>query len=580
MNSTFSPKPENYSTAHDYIDALIKYAERSLELCLCSTGLSSLTVPGPVHKKLSSTLQVVDLSKNNIQEVPYLIRDCISLNRLYLPFNKLQHSPPGHFSHLASSMTVLDLSDNLLVGTLFDGDQPSFPILDVTPTIPYKNENVNPNSTGISTEMSAEVSMNNQKPSNFIKFPQLRKLNVSNNKLTSLSPSPATLKVQFPQLLQLNASKNELSTLSEALPLTIVHADFSSNKLVSIDNVNWADLYRLNNLNLAANDIKYLPKSLYFIRQSLKLLKLDWNCIEIQNRGRGLRHILNKDQIFWDEEKRSQEIQDLEKNTQNLPQNSPQNLPQNSPETEPNHEKQSSTVSTASETRSIEVNNASTMTDNSKMPQITKNCPKSQNSTTSDPASDLNSELKSDPNSSNQHKTPGNKNPGNYRDFDRNPNTMVVRKTGSNPEIRVRDTKITQNNSPNRRRREAVDNYKKIANSTGMSSIKEDENKKFESRVRQKSKDKIVVSSNGLKTGISKKVCSGQSSSNSSKITEGASVAGKTVAAKQKQIEELRDFMNSYTVIAPDPELIKLDGDLALFLSDGVYKMFLKWLMK
>ena len=435
--------------------------------------------------------------------------------------------------------------------------------------------------------MSKEISIDSQKPSNFIKFPQLRKLNVSNNKLTSLSPSPATLKVQFPQLLQLNASKNELATLSDALPLTIVHADFSSNKLGSIDNVNWADLYRLNNLNLAANDIKYLPKSLYFIRQSLKLLKLDWNCIEIQNRGRGLRHILNKDQIFWDEEKRSQEIQDLEKTTQNLPQHSPQNLPQillqNSPETEPNHEKQSSTVSTASETRSIEVTNASTMTDNSKIPQITKNSPKSQNSTTSDQASDLNSDLKtdlkSDPNSSNQHKTPGSKNPGNYRDFDRNPNTMVVRKTGSNPEIRVRDTKITQNNSPNRRRREAVDNYKKIANSTGMSSIKEDENKKFESRVRQKSKDKIVVSSNGLKTGISKKVCSSQNSSNSSKITEGASMAGKTVAAKQKQIEELRDFMNSYTVIAPDPELIKSDGDLALFLSDGVYEMFLKWLM-
>ena len=89
VNSTFSPKPENYSTAHDYIDALIKYAERSLELCLCSTGLSSLTVPGPVHKKLSSTLQVVDLSKNNIQEVPYLIRDCISLNRLYSAFKNL-----------------------------------------------------------------------------------------------------------------------------------------------------------------------------------------------------------------------------------------------------------------------------------------------------------------------------------------------------------------------------------------------------------------------------------------------------------------------------------------------------------
>ena len=73
--STFSPKPESFNTTHDYIDALIKHAERSLELCLCSAGLNSLTVPNPIHKKLSSTLQIVDLSKNTIPEVPCLIRD-------------------------------------------------------------------------------------------------------------------------------------------------------------------------------------------------------------------------------------------------------------------------------------------------------------------------------------------------------------------------------------------------------------------------------------------------------------------------------------------------------------------------
>merc|ERR1711974_400238 len=94
--STFSPKPENFNTTHDYIDALIKHSERSLELCLNSTRLNSLTVQNPIHKKLSTTLQIVDLSKNSIQEVPCLIRDCISLNRLYLNFNRIKFTPQNH----------------------------------------------------------------------------------------------------------------------------------------------------------------------------------------------------------------------------------------------------------------------------------------------------------------------------------------------------------------------------------------------------------------------------------------------------------------------------------------------------
>merc|ERR1712062_541498 len=181
VKSTFSPKPEQFKTTHDYIEALIKHAEKSLELCLCSAGLSSLTVPGPVHKRLSSTLQVVDLSKNNLQEVPYVIRDCICLNRLYLPFNKLQHSPPSQFLYLASTLTVLDLSNNLLTGSLFNDNQPTY-LLDKAHTKPT----------------SSTIPL---------KFSQLRKLNVSNNKLTSLASHTTNLQLQFPNLLQLQASK-------------------------------------------------------------------------------------------------------------------------------------------------------------------------------------------------------------------------------------------------------------------------------------------------------------------------------------------------------------------------------------
>lgn len=178
-----------------------------------------------------ATARVLDISNNNIRDIPATLSRLSSLQKLLLNSNDIVNGfMCGEALKHLKCLTVLSLSQNLL--------------------------------TTLPKELGALVS--------------LRQLDVGNNKLTSL---PNEIKF-LSQLQVLKANNNRISTITESIGdcVSLTEVDLSSNLLTELPET-FGKLNSLKALHLSNNGLKSLPSTLF--KMCLQLSTLDLHCTEI-----------------------------------------------------------------------------------------------------------------------------------------------------------------------------------------------------------------------------------------------------------------------------------------------------------
>ncbi|XP_072983236.1 plant intracellular Ras-group-related LRR protein 8 isoform X1 [Typha latifolia] len=203
-----------------------------------STGVVALSecqlkeVPDEVWA-CGSSVRVLDLGNNFIQEVSIKISALKSLNKLFLNANDILDGKIS-WESLSSlkSLTVLSLNQNQL--TAF--------------------------------------------PSTLGTLTSLCQLHIANNKLTSLPEEIGLLK----QLQILNASNNRITSLPSSIGncQSLIEIDLSSNLLAELPET-FGNLHNLKALHLRNNGLKSLPSTLF--KMCSQLSTLDLHGTEITN---------------------------------------------------------------------------------------------------------------------------------------------------------------------------------------------------------------------------------------------------------------------------------------------------------
>lgn len=211
------------------------------ELRLASNQLAGAL---PVEIGDLSNLQILDISNNALVSLPRSLANLHNLQRLFLSSNKLNQLNLTCIP--ARALVTLDISDNLLSGTLADSlnQFTRLQVLDLS-------------NNSLEAICSTELSL-----------PALHTLSLDRNRVVSL-PDLASCA----QLATLTASENKLSGLSAStVSLTqLRNVDLSSNNIRTIDDVT-VNMETLVTLNLAGNSLrekKYLNMNAAEIRADL-----------------------------------------------------------------------------------------------------------------------------------------------------------------------------------------------------------------------------------------------------------------------------------------------------------------------
>ncbi|MGK7930025.1 MAG: leucine-rich repeat domain-containing protein [Microcystaceae cyanobacterium] len=197
-----------------------------------------------IHRAKTEGVTYLDLSNNQLSELPQEIAQLSQLQQLDLSNNQLSELPPI-FAQL-SQLQQLDLSNNQL--SKLPPEIAQLPQLQ---------------GLYLSNNQLSEL------PPIFAQLSQLQQLNLSNSKLSELPPEIA----QLSQLQQLDLSNNQLSELSpEIAQLSQLQRLYLSNSKLSELPPEIAQLSQLQQLDLSNNQLSELPPE---IAQLSQLQQLD-----------------------------------------------------------------------------------------------------------------------------------------------------------------------------------------------------------------------------------------------------------------------------------------------------------------
>ncbi|XP_013420824.1 uncharacterized protein LOC106181094 [Lingula anatina] len=228
---------------------------RKLSLASCYLNRSSLTS----FRQLPRSLEWLNVYNNyQLAEVPSgigLLRNLTYLNMRYCNLNSL---PVNVFANL-NKLEVLDLSQNPSITSYLDAlaNQKSLKVLSLS--------NMGSSLTDIPSAISGmekmeELDLNNNRirgvnHNHFAKMVQLRKLNLANNKITSLDPLSFQYCVQLEEL------------------------EFSYNLIQEVNPIHFVAQVRLRKINLSYNRIHSLGPRLFQNCKNLKYVDFSNNLI-------------------------------------------------------------------------------------------------------------------------------------------------------------------------------------------------------------------------------------------------------------------------------------------------------------
>ncbi len=213
-------------------------------------------------------LSWLDLSNNQLTEIaPDTFTELQNLTKLYLDNNKLTEVAPGTFSEL-HNLYFLRLSFNQLANVSSDG----FTGLSSLAVLQLSQNKLAEIHAGIFNELSNLIelylSSNHLTEIPFDAFKKMKKLgglDLSNNSLSEIAPHVSSMMPsnmvpglfgQFIDLKQLNLSYNKLSTL---------HSNTFQNQSM------------LKHLDISHNRLAYLPEDIFHNKIHLEHLDLSWN---------------------------------------------------------------------------------------------------------------------------------------------------------------------------------------------------------------------------------------------------------------------------------------------------------------
>ena len=202
-------------------------------------------------------LKVLDVSFNELSQIPDWFLDCINIRTLAIDHNKLTILPDQFISNEMSHFQKLYLNHNNLIAF---------------PNLITKNVSIN--------EIRLEKNNLSILPKNFLRFfPNLKYLNLSCNKIKELPHTDNKLQIEHLYLTMNFFMDNTMELVAQLCPkLKSFHGSYNSFTLIPNECAkSWPDL---EELNLSKNNIFRIPNSIRNMRQ-LQILRLHSNQLKM-----------------------------------------------------------------------------------------------------------------------------------------------------------------------------------------------------------------------------------------------------------------------------------------------------------